>query len=184
MCNNNTEPEPGPSCPAPAAVARLSRNILLIFFPFKKKSFSFYTSPPRPPRTHKGDASSALLSSPCSARPRRFLLYPACLNDSSAFPFSKSPFSRARVDYVSFLLVAGVWAAGTLPRMRPRWPEPDHPPTHGAPAASVRGLEREQCKDPALSFLCSSRFILVVLEPGIWAALFASFVGNSASCSV
>jgi len=112
---------PSPSCPAARRCQLVSRNILLIFS-FKKKSFSFYTSPPRPPHTHKGDATrrqQRLLSSPCSARPRRFpLLYPclclpACLNDSSAFPFSKSPFSRARVD--SFLVPARrrVWAGGT-----------------------------------------------------------------------
>lgn len=101
MCNNTETESPllsGRRCQL------VSRNILLIFFPFKKRSFSFYTSPPRP-TTHKGDASSVCFPFPAVLGLAASSALAGWLNDSSAFPFSKSPFPRARVD--SFLLAAG-----------------------------------------------------------------------------
>lgn len=98
MCNNTETESPllsGRRCQL------ASRNILLIFFRSKRKAFHFTPHLPVPPRTKATRAAFASLSLLCSASP----LPLPWLNDSSAFPFSKSPFPRARVD--SFLLAAG-----------------------------------------------------------------------------
>lgn len=103
MCNNTETESPllsGRRCQL------ASRNILLIFFRSKRKAFHFTPHLPVPPRTKATRGrEQRLLPFPCCARPRRFLCPGPWLNDSSAFPFSKSPFPRARVD--SFLLAAG-----------------------------------------------------------------------------
>jgi hypothetical protein len=125
-----------------------------------KKVFHFTPHLPVP-STPKGDASSvcfplpALLGLAASSSTLPASTIP------SLFLFQNRPF-LVRVSTPSWPARRRVWARGTLPRMRPRWPEPDHPaPTHGASAASVRGLEREQCKDPVLSFLRSFSLHLV-----------------------
>jgi hypothetical protein len=130
-----------------APVASLFLVISYPFFRSKRKALVLHLTSPQRRREQR------CFSSPCSV-PRRFP--PPPLPASAILPLFL--FQIAISSCACRLRRAQPPGFGrTPPRMRPRWPEPDHSPTHGAAAAaSVRGLEREQCKDPALSFLCSS----------------------------